>query len=222
MVQYRSMPLASRQCMAAAGLVLTVLPGLIGCLGPQPARMTIHEDGSSLVAVEPLTHDITTRHPTAMEPRVLIAILRGLRLQEDEASLQRLLTGRMSPSPVFSAEQAEHLTRYLVPALMNITRKQQIRFRIETPGQADETEGTLYCTTSFLHIEIQRFQGGSPQAPLEDPYRQLPQEAQHGLRRLVFQFPPEAGPIVVEDSPTAVAVDFKGVKRWITEHESPG
>lgn len=218
MIQYRSMYAVLTRYVITGGL-LAVLPSFTGCSEIKPTRVILYEDAFELIAMEPIPGDITARHPVTIEPRVMTAILRGLYLHEDEHPLQSLLAGRMPPSPVFSADQVHRLAHHLVPALAKVSPRQQLRFRVRTPGQADETEGTLYCTTPFLHLTLERFHGGSPQAPVEDPHRQLPREAPHHSRRLVFQFPLEAGPIVIDDGPTTVAVDYARVKRWIAEHD---
>jgi hypothetical protein len=178
--------------------------------------VTVHEGAYDVVVLEPLSGETPARHPAFIEQRVMETILRGIYVQDDERLLQRLLSGRMPPSPVFSDDQIAIVSRVLVIALSQATPQQQVGFRLSNPqGQGEETmRGVLYCEEPFLHFTLRQFHGGRSEAAGEKPGRQPPDRTGLGPRRLVFQLSAPLGNIAENRSQTTLIINYSQIQQW--------
>lgn len=177
----------------------------------------VHEGAYDVVVLEPLSSETPARHPAVIDQRVMETILHGIYIQEDERLLQRLLSGRMPPSPLFSDEQSAIVSRVLVTALSQATPQQQVVFRLSNPeSQGEETtQGVLYCVEPFLYFTLRQFHDGRPHTPGEKPGRQLPDRTGLGSRRLVFQLPSSSDRMAENKSPTSLIINYVHVQQWL-------
>ncbi|HTK88179.1 MAG TPA: hypothetical protein VL329_10620 [Nitrospiraceae bacterium] len=182
----------------------------------------IHEGAYDTVVLEPLSSELSARHPVFIDQRVMEAILHGIYVQDDERLLQRLLSGQTPPTAVFSDEQSAIVARALVTALSRATSQQQVLFRLSHPqGQGEETrQGVLFCAEPFLYFTLQQFDRGQPHTVGDKPGRQLPDRTGLGSRRLVFQLPTSAGKMAENKSPTSLVIDYVRVQQWLASHDA--
>jgi hypothetical protein len=222
MLQCGAMKSAWIERLVACGLVLGAGALIGSCSLSQPAPMTVHEGAYDIVVLEPLSSETSARHPAVIDQRVMETILHGIYIQEDERLLQRLLTGRTPPSPVFSDEQSATVSRFLVAALAQATSQQQVRFRLSHPhSQGDETtQGVLYCAEPFVYFTLQQFSDGQRHTPIEKPGRQLPDRTGLGSRRLIFQLPAYSGSRVENSSPTTLIINYVHLQQWLATHDA--
>jgi len=181
----------------------------------------IHEGAYDTVVLEPLSSELSARHPVFIDQRVMEAILHGIYVQDDERLLQRLLSGQTPPTAVFSDEQSAIVARALVTALSRATSQQQVLFRLSHPqGQGEERQGVLFCAEPFLYFTLQQFDRGQPHTVADKPGRQLPDRTGLGSRRLVFQLPTSAGKMAENKSPTSLVIDYVRVQQWLASHDA--
>ncbi|MBA2251794.1 MAG: hypothetical protein H0W13_03670 [Nitrospirales bacterium] len=167
--------------------------------------------------LEPLSSESPARHPAIIDQRVMETILHGIYVQEDERLLQRLLSGRLPPSAVFSDEQNARVSRFLVSALAQATPLQQVAFRLsspQSPGQ-ETTQGVLYCTEPFLYFTLQQFPESRPQVATANPRGQLPNRTGLGGRRLLFQLPADSDRIAENSGPTTLIINYVHIHQWL-------
>ena len=208
------------------GLVACLMLGagslISSCSVPRLTPVLVHEGAYDVVVLEPLSSEIPAQHPVFIGQRVMETILHALYVQDDERLLQRLLSGRTSPTAVFSEEQSAIVSRVLVTALARATPQQQVMFRLSHPeGQGEETtQGILYCAEPFLYFTLQQFHRSQFDIPADKPGRQLPDRTGLGSRRLIFQLPSDTGDMAKNKSPTSLIINYVRLQQWLASRDA--
>ncbi|RMH31034.1 MAG: hypothetical protein D6690_17620 [Nitrospirae bacterium] len=70
-------------------------------------------------------------HPVDLSPALIEKVLRGISVQKEPRLLQRLLSGRRDPIPVFSPKQVAFLAPLIADALSKATPEEEIFFDLD-------------------------------------------------------------------------------------------
>lgn len=167
---------------------------LTACLSPPRPHLVIHEDPRGSVYLETMPDaSFQASHPISLSLAVIVRLLEGLQVQEDQRLLQTLASGTPNPVRAFSDDDVAFLTRHVATALSQATARQLVRFRIlqSAISGTETTEGALFTSGHFLHVSLTRFrynpempsQGSKPGRELRDPT---------GMNQRHLLFTPEA------------------------------
>lgn len=184
----------SRHHPGPAPLVVAFLCLLLaGCTtSSRPGSLLYQDAGISvwLDAFPDLTFHAT--HPISIDPSLLVRVLQGVEVREEQRLLQTLMAGPSSAIRVFSDEQATTLAPLLAQALTTATPDLLVRFQV-TDSRAPASEptiGRLYAYGRSLYVSLTRAQIAA-ERPRTDtkPGRELPVSS--GLKGYKVGFLPQ-------------------------------
>ena len=138
----------SRHYPEPAPLIVAFLCLLLaGCTASSRPGSLLHQDAGVSVwldAFPDLTFHAT--HPISLDPSLLVRVLQGVQVREDQRLLQTLMAGPSSPIRAFSDEQATTLAPLLAQALTTATPDLLVRFQVTDPRTpaSEPTIGRLY------------------------------------------------------------------------------
>jgi len=133
-------------------------------------------------------------HPISIDPSLLVRLLQGVQVREDQRLLQTLMAGPSSAIRAFSDEQAAALAPPLARALTTATPDLLVRFQV-TDSRApvsEPTAGRLYAYGRSLYVSLTRARIAAERPSTDTkPGRELPDPS--GLQGYkVGFFPQEA------------------------------
>ncbi len=149
-------------------LFFTIMWGLFGilssCMSVPQIETPIHEDSQGHIILKTFPESSTkASHPTVLEPEILKATLRGLRVQEQKRLLDSLIGGEGQILPVFTEQEIQFLTPFLIDAFHKATPEEYIWFQTinQQQSQFNTTSGVMYHVNNLLRIGVIEFQKSS-------------------------------------------------------------
>lgn len=148
---------------------LALLMSISACSLVPTVQTPIHQSERGTVALRTFSDpEFKASHPKTLESTMMFQVLQGLRVQEQKSTLAKLMTGEVSPVPVFSQDQIIYLAPILTSAFSQATAEEQVTFLLtnNSSNERTHTEGTLFIEDSFLYLSINQYRAHSTQPAL--------------------------------------------------------
>ncbi len=165
-------------------------------------------------------------HPARLSPQDLTSILQGVRVEFKTHWLQRLITGKLEPAPLFEESALARVVPLLVEALEKADAQDRIVFYVaqrRSGDRRDVTSGTLFVRGPSLTIMVANHQNRVDVVPGLATYDRrtpevavAPQRFSLAFERSEFVIEPERAAIgeVLETALPAVTVDYAKFLRY--------
>jgi len=149
-------------------LLLLALVCLVctACNTTAPTGKVLFEDPRGTVLLKTIPdQSFQTSHPISLEPALLVQILKGIEIQDQERGLQKMLAGPSSSVPVFSEDQIRFLAPLLAEGLRKATPDQCVEYRVQTTSKGsalessttETTAGSLYTYGVSLYFSLTQY-----------------------------------------------------------------
>ena len=139
---------------------LALLMSISACSLVPTVQTPIHQSERGTVALRTFSDpEFKASHPKTLESTMMFQVLKGLRVQEQKSTLAKLMTGEVSPVPVFSQDQIIYLAPILTSAFSQATAEEQVTFLLNnhSSNQRTRTEGFLFIENSLLYLAITQY-----------------------------------------------------------------
>ena len=198
------------------------------CSTTAPTGKILFEDPRGTVSLQAMAdQSIQATQPITLEPTLVAQILKGMTVQDQERSIQRLLAGRSSPVPVFSDDQIQFLAPLLAEGLRTAAPTERVAYRVQTthPGSmlessiTETTAGSLYAYGRQLYVILSQYRYAPTRANLNvnDTAYRMSRPDSSGLRDRILLFTSSAAlrsnafdpPIGKESTDRFLAIDYQ-------------
>lgn len=142
-------------------VVLILFGGLAGCAMFQPARVSIYQDSSLTISLEPNPGGAGAAQKEkdirAITSEQLAATLRGLYVRRKAGFLQSVVGSQ--PESVFHEDELMRVAGELQKGLRQASPQERVAFQLWRPrGRGrEETSGAIYLRGSLLYVTLAKF-----------------------------------------------------------------
>lgn len=136
------------------------------CGTTAPTGKILFDDPRGTVSLQTISdRSIQASHPVNLEPALIVQILKGIEIRDQEHGLQKMVAGPLSSVPVFSEDQIRFLAPLLADGLRTAAPDQCIEYRVQAThkGSALEssitetTAGSLYAYGRQLYVTLSQY-----------------------------------------------------------------
>lgn len=170
------------------------------CGTTAPTGKVLFDGSRGTVSLQRISdQSIQASHPINLEPALLAELLKGMKIQDQDHGLQKMLAGPPSSVPVFSEDQIQFLAPLLAQGLRTAAPDQCVEYRVQATrkGSALEssttetTAGSLYAYGRSLYVTLSQYRYAPTRTGTKNlSHGQLPDST--GLVNRVLIFTPSA------------------------------
>lgn len=170
------------------GLVLVAVAGLVAGCGYLAPAISVENEVSVMVRPEP---SATYDHPVSLTAQELTILLQSVRVTFTEHWLQRLITGPLSPEPLFDQATMSRVVGELAGGLERAGPHDRIVFYVaqrRSDARRDVTSGSIFVKGGMFHLTLANYQNRVDRLPGMPEYDRNDPEVAVAPQRMMLAF----------------------------------